>query len=177
MKLITALCLAMWLTPLTPAAGQDSATATVSQIMTFSYPMDVSGTMHLSPTALLPQVKGTVEVDRGSVAIDVDVRVDHIPPSQNSGGDSNTYVVWLISPDGETQNVGELLLNGDSGTLQTITNWGSFGIFVTVEPNNCAICPSRYVVLATEVCVNGLGPGRPVTIVCPKSSNVCRRND
>jgi hypothetical protein len=172
MKLITALWLAMWLTP---AAGQNSATNTVSRIMTFSYPMEISGTMHLSPTALLPRVKGTVGVVRGSVAIDIDVRVDDIPPSPNFGGGFNTYVVWLVSPDGETQNVGELVLNGSSGTLQTITNWGSFGIFVTVEPNNCVSCPSSYVVLANEVCVHGLGPGRPVTIVCPYPSKC--RND
>jgi hypothetical protein len=168
MKLITMLWLAMWLTP---AAGQDSTTDRVTQIMTFSYPMDSSGVMYLAPTPLLPRTDGTVRLARGSVAIDIDVLVEHLPPPQNLGA-YNSYVVWLISPDGDIRNIGELLLNGDSGILQTTTNWGAFGIFVTAELDNCGTCPSHSVVLANESCVGGLQPVRLLTIVCREPS-VC----
>jgi hypothetical protein len=169
MKLITALWLAMWLTP---DASLDSATSKVNQIMTFSYPMDSSGIMYLSPTERLPQTKGTVRVVRGSIAINIDVLVDHMPPAQSLDENFNTYVVWLISPDGEIRNVGELLLNGNSGILHTITNWGAFGILVTAEPDNCGTCPST-VVLASDVCVSRLRPERLATIVCRNVSNRC----
>src|SRR5215472_7704173 len=117
MKLITALWLAMWLTT---ALGQDSATSQVNQIMTFSYPMESTGIMYLSPTTPLMQIKeASVRVARGSVAINIDVLVDHMPPAQTLGGNFNTYVVWLISPDGEILNAGESLRNGDTGILHT----------------------------------------------------------
>ena len=169
MKLISALWLAMWLTPV---AGQDSAIHKVNQVMTFSYPMDSSGIMYLSSTTLPRGTEGRVAVVRGSVAISIDVQVDHIPPAQNLGANSSSYVVWLISPDGEIRNVGELRLNGDTGMLQTTTNWGAFGIFVTAEPDNCVTCPGT-VVLASEVCVSGLSPVRLASIVCPKAPSQC----
>ncbi len=156
MKLITVLWIAMWLTP---AAGQDPATSKVNQIMTFSYPMESSGIIHLSPTNRLPETKGTVRVVRGSIAINIDVLVDHMPPAQNLNENLNTYVVWLISPDGEVRKVGELLLNGDSGILHTGPNWGAFGIFVTAEPDNCGTVPST-VVMASDFCMGILQPKR-----------------
>jgi hypothetical protein len=170
MKLITALWLVMWLTP---AVGQDSATSQVNQVMTFSYPMESSGIMYLSPTTPLLQIKeAAVRVVRGSVAIDIDVLVDHMPPAQTLGGNFNTYVVWLISPEGEILNAGELLRNGDTGILHTTTNWGAFGIFVTAEPDNCGPCPST-VVLASDLCVSGLRSERWATIVCGNPANEC----
>jgi len=102
----------------------------------------------------------------------MDILVDHLPPAQNLGEHFNTYVVWLISPDGETYKVGELTLNGNSGILHATTNWGAFGIFVTAEPDNCGICPST-VVLANDVCVSGLQPERLAAIVCGNASSKC----
>ena len=170
MKLVTALCLAMWLTP---AAGKDPVIYKVNQIMTFSYPMDSGGIIYLSPTtAFLQTREGAVRVVRGSIAIDVDVLVDPMPPAQSLGSSFNTYAVWLISPEGETRKAGELLLNGNTGMFHTTTNWGAFGIFVTAEPNNCATCPGT-VVLATEVCNSGFQSERLATIDCGKVSRVC----
>jgi hypothetical protein len=94
-------------------------------------------------------------------------------PAQNLGHSFSTYVVWLISPDGEILKAGELLRNGDSGILHTITNWGAFGIFITAEPDNCGTCPST-VVLASDVCVSGLRSERWATIVCGNLANECR---
>ena len=166
--LITALWLAMWLSPV---SCQESPK--VNQIMTFSYPMDSGGIMYLSPTIALPQTQGTVQLVRGSIAINIDILVEHLPPAQNLGKNFNTYVVWLISPDGEILNVGALTPNGDSGILHTTTNWGAFGIFVTAEPDNCGICPST-VVLTNDLCVSGVRPERLATISCPTGSNICR---
>jgi hypothetical protein len=169
MKLITVLWLSMLLTPV---AGQYPATPKVSQIMTFSYPMESGGIMYLSPTTPLPETKGTVRVDRGSVAIDIDLLVEPLPPAQSLGANFNTYVVWLIAPDGEISNLGELRLNGASGILHATTTWGAFGIFVTAEPDNCGKCPGT-VVLANDVCVSGLRPARLATIVCPSAPIRC----
>jgi hypothetical protein len=128
--------------------------------------------MYLSPTTPLLHTEGTVRVVRGSIAINIDVLVDHLPPAQNLGENLNAYVVWLISPDGEIRNVGELTLNGDSGILHTTTNWGAFGIFITAEPDTCGVCPNT-VVLANDACVSGLQPERLAVIVCGHAPNRC----
>ena len=170
MNLITALCLAMWLIP---AAGKDPVINKVNQVMTFSYPMESSGIMHLSPTTPFLQTRqGAVRVVRGSIAIDVDVFVDPMPPAESLGGRFNNYAVWLISPEGETHKAGELLVNGNSGMLHTTTNWGAFGIFVTAEPDNCGTCPGT-VVLASEGCSSGFQSERLATISCGNVSNRC----
>src|SRR5262249_42557686 len=143
-----------------------------NQIMTFSYPMDSSWIMYLSPTTSLLQTRGTVQVVRGSIAINIDILVDHLPPAESLGENFNTYAVWLISPDGEIRKAGELILNGDTGILHTTTNWGAFGIFVTAEPDNCGICPNT-VVLANDACVSGLRPERVATIGCGNAPNRC----
>ena len=168
MKLMTALWLAMWLHP---APGPISPK--INEVMTFSYPMESSGIIYLSPTtSQLPGKGATVRITRGSVGTDVDVMVDHMPPAQSLGDNSTTYMVWLISPDGETLKAGELLRNGDTGILHTTTNWGAFGIFVTAEPDNCGQCPST-VVLSSDLCVSGLRSERWATIVCGNPANEC----
>jgi len=165
--------IAVWLAMLlTPFAGQNSAIPNVNQVMTFSYPMESGTFMNLSRTTLPPETKGAVRLVRGSVAIDIDILVDHLPPAQTLGQNFNSYVVWLISPDGELRNIGELTRNGDSGILHATTTWGAFGIFVTAEPDNCATCPS-VVVLANDACVSGLQPARLATIACAKPSKMC----
>src|SRR5262245_46964651 len=103
MKLITAVWLVMWLAP--AAVGQYPAIPKVNQVMTFSYPIESGAIMYLPPTTALPETKGTVRLVRGSVAINMDVLVEHLPPAQTLGKDFNTYVVWMISPDGEISNV------------------------------------------------------------------------
>src|SRR5262245_25455872 len=96
MKLVTALWLAMWLTP---AAAQSTIDRT-NQIMTFSYPMDSGWTMQLWSSALLPQAKGGITVVRGSIATEIDILVNDLRPPESLGADRHAYVVWLIAPDG-----------------------------------------------------------------------------
>jgi hypothetical protein len=167
MKLITAFWLAMWLNPV---AGHDSPK--VNQVMTFSYPFASSGIIHLLPTIPLPQIEGTVRVVRGSIVANIDVLVDNLPPAQDLGGNLNAYVVWLISPDGDILNLGELRRNGDSGILHTATTWGAFGVFVTAEPDNCETCPGT-IVLVNDPCVGGLHPERLATIACGNAPKTC----
>lgn len=169
MRLVTALWLGMLVIP---TAAQDCRNGGVGELMTFSYPMDTGGTMNLRPTALIPEARGNVTLVRKSTMVDIDVRVDDIPPAENLGGGLSTYVVWLVAPDGALRNIGELLMNGNSGILQTTTNWGAFGIIVTAEPNHCVKCPSA-VILANEDCVTGLQRERAVTIVCRNPSPPC----
>jgi hypothetical protein len=68
-------------------------------------------------------------------------------PASLFGGDFNTYVLWLIDANGLPINAGEIVLDGDDGRLQTVTNLKTFGVLVTAEPHFAVESPSRFVVL------------------------------
>jgi hypothetical protein len=77
------------------------------------------------------------------------IRVTGMKPASLFGGDFNTYVAWIISPDRQPVNVGEIQLNGEDGYLETSTKSGDFGVAVTAEPHFAVDRPSRFVVLKT----------------------------
>ena len=100
----------------------------------------------LVPTDRIPEANGNarVEADR------LDVRLDGMKPAVLFGGDYNTYVLWLLLPDGKTRNMGEFELEGGHSRLVTSTELKSFGILVTAEPHYRVTAPSRFVVLQNE---------------------------
>src|SRR5262245_64704937 len=108
MKVSTVLLLTMWLSP---AVSQDyisisRAVDHVFQVTTFSYP-GFKGHVNLWSTPRLPKAKGKVWVARESATTSIDARVDDLPPAQSLDASLNTYVLWLISPEGKLENAGE----------------------------------------------------------------------
>jgi hypothetical protein len=71
-------------------------------------PIDFQGTV------LLPHAKGTaiVESHRGSVAIDA--KFEHLDAPTRFGREYLTYVLWAISPEGRTRNLGEVLVDSSN---------------------------------------------------------------
>jgi len=67
----------------------------------------------------------------------------------------NTYVLWLISPEGKLENEGEFALRRDRSEHQTTATLACFGMFVTAEANCSVEAPSHFVVLANAPTVNG----------------------
>src|SRR5262249_47724667 len=65
-------------------------------------------------------------------------------------GDYSTYVVWVVSPEGHVDNVGELILHNDNRKINVTTPLQTFAMFVTAEPHYLVKSPSRFVVLETE---------------------------
>src|SRR5215475_9361274 len=166
MKLSTALLLVMWLSP---AVSQDNPSVSqavdhVFQVTTFSFP-GFRGFVKLWSTRRMPRAKGTVGIARESATTVIHARVDDLPPAQSFDAALNTYVLWLISPDGRLENAGEFVLHGDSSELQTSTTLASFGMFVSAEPDCLVEAPSQFVVLVNAVRVNGIwAPGPPAVI-------------
>ena len=95
----------------------------------------------------MPGAKGAanVEAKNGRIAIDADFR--NLTPPMNFGPEYLTYVLWAITPEGKTTNLGELLLSGDKSKLQTTTTLQTFGLVVTAEPYFAVSSPSDVVVL------------------------------
>ncbi len=106
-------------------------------------------------TVLAPAAKGQASILNRLGAVQVDARFSHLGSPQRFGLDYLTYVLWAISPDGKSQNLGELVLNGsDKGRIRASSSLQSFALIVTAEPYFSVTHPSGVV-----VCENYALPG------------------
>jgi len=62
-----------------------------------------------------------------------------------------TYVLWAASPDGRTDNLGEIQPDkSGKGKIQATTQLQTFSLFVTAEPYFAVSHPSELIVLETK---------------------------
>jgi outer membrane protein OmpA-like peptidoglycan-associated protein len=134
-------------TSVSPASHQENV---IRETVAFTYPPDQKVLVKFRGTTRLPGADGkaTVEHKRSMTAIKMET--NDMKPASLFGGDFNTYVLWVVSPEGQIQNVGELLLDGDHSKSEASTNLGTFAMFVTAEPHYLVTKPSRFVVLETS---------------------------
>jgi outer membrane protein OmpA-like peptidoglycan-associated protein len=99
----------------------------------------------------MPLAKGKAEVEskNGRIAIDAEFR--NIDPTQKFGPEYLTYVLWAVTPEGRSNNLGELLLSDGKSKLQVTTTLQTFGLIVTAEPYYAVDQPSDVVVLENVV--------------------------
>jgi len=86
--------------------------------------------------------KGKAEVERTGTVTKVVVQMDGLQFPQAAKGGMNSYVVWVVSPEGIFENLGELEQSGAKGTLEATTRFDRFAILVTFEPHYMVDKPS-----------------------------------
>jgi outer membrane protein OmpA-like peptidoglycan-associated protein len=107
----------------------------------------------LQGTELMPdgggQVKVEIKTNAGRTSVDAEVK--GMKPPSTLGSEFLTYVLWAVTPEGRTGNMGEILLNknGD-GKLSATTPAQTFSLVVTAEPYFAVRLPSEMVVLQSE---------------------------
>src|SRR5947209_4008882 len=106
-------------------------------------------TVRLAGTTLRPQARGeaTVERWRKRNESEIDITIENMIPAFNYGGDYTTYVLWVITPAGQINNLGEFRLSGSTARLKAATPDQTFAMIVTAEPHYLVKLPSRQVVL------------------------------
>jgi outer membrane protein OmpA-like peptidoglycan-associated protein len=104
-----------------------------------------------SGTSLLPNAHGQAKVESKKGYIEIEVKFDHLQSATTYGAEYLTYVLWAITPEGRTSNLGEILLNGTSGKLDVTTELQVFGLAVTAEPYFAVTMPSNVVVMENVV--------------------------
>jgi outer membrane protein OmpA-like peptidoglycan-associated protein len=114
-------------------------------------------------TPLLAQAKGQgkVESKQGRLAISAEFK--DLVPAQKFGAEYVTYVLWAITPEGKTNNLGEVLLNGTNSKIQVTTSLQTFGLIVSAEPYFAVNVPSNVVVLENVVVPGTSGTIEQVT--------------
>src|SRR5262245_1521076 len=79
------------------------------------------------------QLDGTVKVEGAQAGIEL--KYSKMEPALLFGGDVNSWVVWVIAPDGTLENLGELpVRESRSGNVKMSTKQLQFAMFVTAEP-------------------------------------------
>jgi outer membrane protein OmpA-like peptidoglycan-associated protein len=102
-------------------------------------------------TELLSGARGEAKVESKQGYIEIEVEFDNLQPANNLGAEYLTYVMWAITPEGRTSNLGEVLLNGTKSKLNVSTDLQVFGLVVTAEPYYSVTRPSDLIVLENVV--------------------------
>lgn len=98
-------------------------------------------------TELLPDAKGTAEVNSLNGRTQVKVHLEGLVPANSFGVEYLTYVLWAVTPEGRPVNLGEVLWNRSGKADTTVTtNLQSFGLILTAEPYFAVTMPSDVVV-------------------------------
>jgi outer membrane protein OmpA-like peptidoglycan-associated protein len=102
-------------------------------------------------TDLLPGSRGEAKVESKKGYIEIEVEFEGLRPATANGAEYLTYVLWAITPEGRTANLGEILLNGSRGKLNVTTELQVFGLVVTAEPYYAVSRPSDLIVMENVV--------------------------
>jgi outer membrane protein OmpA-like peptidoglycan-associated protein len=105
-----------------------------------------------SGTQLMPNAHGEAKVESKKGYIEIEVEFRNMTEATQFGGEYLTYVLWAITPEGRTSNLGEILRGGGtSGKLDVTTELQVFGLVVTAEPYFAVSRPSDVVVMENVV--------------------------
>jgi outer membrane protein OmpA-like peptidoglycan-associated protein len=98
-----------------------------------------------------PNASGEAKVEAKKGGTSIEVKVTGMPQPTTLGAEFLTYVLWTVTPDGSTNNLGEIPIdkNGE-GKLNTSTQSQTFAMGVTAEPYSVVALPSEIVVLVND---------------------------
>lgn len=113
--------------------------------------------MDFQGTALMPRAHGVAKVESKQGRIAIDTKFADLTPASQYGPEYLTYVLWAITPEGRSINLGEILLNGSKSGVDVTTDLQAFGLIVTAEPYYAVTQPSDVVVMENIVRPDTLG--------------------
>jgi outer membrane protein OmpA-like peptidoglycan-associated protein len=103
-------------------------------------------------TDLLPSARGEASVNSKRGRLEVEVEFTNLDRPTAFGNEYLTYVLWAISPEGRSMNLGEVLV-GDNhrSKLDVTTDLQAFAMIVTAEPYYAVRRPSNVVVMENVI--------------------------
>lgn len=120
------------------------------QILSFRY-LSGSTEVEMRGTRMMRGAYARMKIQSrpGFIEIDINAReIKGLAPAPRFGRDFLTYVLWAVSVDGEPTNLGEIPFDqrGPLG-INVTTNYQTFWLMVTAEPDFAVNDPSPQVVL------------------------------
>src|SRR5580658_3773310 len=116
-----------------------------------------STTVGFQGSPLLPFAKGQAKVNGKVGRIQINAEFNKLESAQKFGQEYLTYVLWAITPEGKSNNLGEILINGDKTKIDVTTSLQTVGLIVTAEPYFAVSQPSNVVVLQNIVLPETVG--------------------
>jgi outer membrane protein OmpA-like peptidoglycan-associated protein len=114
-------------------------------------------------TALLPLADGNAKVRSKRGTMEVEAEFGKLQNPTTFGNEYLTYVLWAISPEGRSINLGEVLVgDNDRSKLTATTDLQAFALIVTAEPYYAVRQPSNVVVLENVVRADTKGTSEAV---------------
>ena len=150
-----------------PVQGAPASALTTKSATAVGYEVGSGSTkVNLIATELATGANGQAKVQIKSKAdrASVEIEVRGLKPASTFGAEFLTYVLWDVTPEGRTDNLGEVVLNknGDS-KLSATTPAQAFSLIVTAEPYFAVRIPSEIVVLQSEPTKSTVGNIIPVS--------------
>ena len=102
-------------------------------------------------TELLPNAAARPESRASEATSAIEAEFDGLQPATQNGAEYLTYVLWAVTPEGRTANLGEVLLDGAKSKLHVTTELQVFGLVVTAEPYYAVTQPSDLIVMENVV--------------------------
>ena len=114
-------------------------------------------------TDLMPAATGEAKVESKRGAMEIEVEFNGLDKPTAFGNEYLTYVMWAISPEGRSVNVGEVLVGGNHRSkLDVTTDLQTFALIVTAEPYYAVRRPSNVVILENEIRPDTVGTSEAV---------------
>ena len=114
-------------------------------------------------TTLMPGASGVAEVASKSGAMKIEAEFRGLDKPTSFGTEYLTYVLWAISPEGRSVNLGEVLVGDDHHSkLDVTTDLQAFALIVTAEPYYAVRRPSNVVIAENVIRPDTVGTSEAV---------------
>jgi hypothetical protein len=128
-------------------------------------PAGTSGNVPMRTNPNIPAAQGSLKYSvTNNNDTRIDLSVEHLADPSRISAEARTFVVWVkpTMKNGHPQNVGEIRVNQNlAGSLETVTPYHDFDVFVTAEPTGTVDRPSGDRILSANVAVNQQAPAGP----------------
>lgn len=104
----------------------------------------------LHGTDLMAQGTGEAKVENKGNRVEIEAKFENIEDATKFGLEYLTYVLWAVSPEGRSVNLGEVQIKNGSGQVKAITDMQTFAMVVTAEPYFAVSQPGDEVVLENQ---------------------------
>ena len=114
-------------------------------------------------TTLMPGASGEAKVESKRGAMEIEAEFRGLDKPTSFGTEYLTYVMWAISPEGRSVNLGEVLV-GDNhrSKLDVTTDLQAFALIVTAEPYYAVRRPSNVVIAENVIRPDTVGTSEAV---------------
>jgi outer membrane protein OmpA-like peptidoglycan-associated protein len=114
-------------------------------------------------TTLLPAADGTAKVRSKRGNMEIEAEFGNLQKPNTFGAEYLTYVLWAISPEGHSMNLGEVLVGSNGRSkLTATTDLQAFALIVTAEPYYAVRQPSNLVILENVIRIDTMGTNEAV---------------